>query len=124
MTMTRGLSATALSLAAILAISACSRPAPPEANSAASSGTATSTTTTSSIDTTGMPPACVAYVNRVESCVARIGNNNPQATEQLRQQMADFRRRIAGADPAAAGRACEQVTRIFNSISGMFGCGA
>ena len=126
MSITRGVSTTVLSVAAILILSACSQPAPPPAaNSAESAGTASSsTTTTASIDTTGMAPACVTYINTVQACVTRIGGNNPAAAEQFRRQMEDFRRRIAGQDPAAAGQACEQATRIFNGLSRMMGCGS
>ena len=126
MTITRRLTATAASLAAILALSACSPPAaPPAANTAqAPTGTDTSSTTTTTVDTSGLAPACAAYVNTVSACVSRLSNNNPAAAEQFRRQMSEMRSRLQGMDEARATQVCTQATNIFNGLSRMMGCGS
>jgi hypothetical protein len=131
MSIIRGVTATALSLAAVLSISACSQPAaPPAANTAeAPTGTSTdtsstTTTTTAGVDTTGLAPACVQYINTVSACVNRLSNNNPAGAEQFRRQMTEMRQRLQGLDEARATQVCTQASNIFNGLSRMMGCGS
>ena len=78
---------------------------------------ANSDTATTSAGKDTLPPACDAYITKVDSCVKSMGGNNPAAA-QFKQTMEQTRSSWANIqDKAQLANMCKQANDSFTQMS-------
>ena len=83
---------------------------------------ANSDTATTSVGKDTLPPACDAYITKVDSCVKSLGSGNPaaatfkQTMDQTRSSWANIQ------DKAALANMCKQANDAFAQSASAMGC--
>jgi hypothetical protein len=120
----RGKIVLTLAACAALAISGCKSGTEKAADkNLESMKSANSDTAATSVGKSDLPPACDAYITKVDACVKTLGGNNAQMAGQFKQSMETARASWANIqDKAQLANMCKQADATFAQTSAAMGC--